>query len=240
MSLPTLRSDIIPDILLDGESFVVAVKPAGVLSEDGDGETMPALLAPACGARPLTVHRLDREVGGVMVYAKNQKSAAYLSRQINDGSFIKEYFAIVCGVPDADGGVISDLLFHDRTKNKTYVVARARKGVKPAELEYRCIATRETAEYGKLSLLSVRLHTGRTHQIRAQFAARRLPLLGDVRYGGKKFEKTALFSYRLVFRSPDDGKLADMMFLPRDGGFELFTNEITGFDRMKNNVTDNK
>ena len=192
-------------ILYEDAYLVAAVKPAGVLSEAGG---MPELLAERCGgARPLCVHRLDRDVGGVMVYAKDGAAAAKLSASIASRAAVKEYLAVVQGVPDPPAGTLRDLLFHDAAKNKTYVVDRPRRGVREAELEYRLLATARDAAAGALSLLAVTLHTGRSHQIRVQFASRKMPVAGDRRYGSAlRGCGIALFSRSLTLAHPVTGE----------------------------------
>lgn len=173
------------DILYEDRDIVVCIKPVGMDSE----HTVPAAL----GKEIYTVHRLDKGVGGVMVYAKNKHTAADLSRQIQEGKMIKEYVAIVEGCPPEIGDW-EDLLFKDSRKNKVYVVDRKRAGVKQARLTY----ARLTA--GERSLVYVRLYTGRSHQIRVQFASRGYPLVGDHKYGARGSEKEiALFSCNLRF-----------------------------------------
>ena len=182
------------EILKVSQELVVCVKPAGVLSQSGKpGESnMVSMLSEQLGGEIYPVHRLDREVGGVMVYARTAKAAADLSRQIQQGSIKKEYLAVIHGAPTEDAGSLQDLLFHDKGKNKSYVVKRERKGVKRAQLDYQVLA------HGKdCTLIQVRLHTGRTHQIRVQFASRKLPLVGDGRYGGRS-GTLALWSVRLT------------------------------------------
>ena len=183
-------------ILYQDQEIVVCIKPRNVLSQAGKpGETsMPGLLKEQLGSEIYPVHRLDRQVGGVMVYAKTQESAAYFSREIQQGNLKKEYLAVVHGCPDADSGELNDLLLHDARKNKSYVVSRMRGGVKKARLSY-AVLTRAADR----TLVQVRLFTGRTHQIRVQFASRKLPLIGDGRYGGGSGE-LALWSVRLTFR----------------------------------------
>lgn len=175
-------------ILLDGERFVIARKPAGVLSEKSeDGEDAVSILEKelSCGIFPL--HRLDRAVGGVMIFAKDRKSAADLA-----SSFEKEYIAVVHGETD-DFGVMRDLLFKDSRANKSYVVKRMRRGVREASLTYRTVDRRDS-----LSLVSVKLETGRSHQIRVQFASRRHPIVGDGKYGASDGCPIALFSRRIT------------------------------------------
>lgn len=182
--------------------IVVCVKPCGVLSQEGSGQSLPELLRQQLQVREVyPVHRLDKAVAGVMVYALTQKAAAAMSRMVQEHSFEKSYLAVLRGVPAEREGQLFDLLFHDKMKNKTYVVARQRKGVKDASLSYRVLAQDK-----ERSLVHVTLHTGRTHQIRVQFASRRLPLVGDGRYGGEKNTELALWSYSLRFCHPETGE----------------------------------
>ena len=195
-------------MLFEDRHLIVCVKPAGVLSEDGG---MPELLAAQCGApRIFCVHRLDKSVSGVMVYAKDGKTAALLSEAVSSRAVTKEYLAVVQGVPAEACGTLRDLLYHDAAKNKTYVVSRPRRGVKEAVLDYAVEATACAGEIGEISLLRITLHTGRSHQIRAQFAARKLPLLGDGRYGSAvRSCDIALQSCRLAFTHPVTGAALD-------------------------------
>ena len=194
-------------ILSEDREIVVCEKPAGVSAQRADDETdLPALLRRQTGADEIfPVHRLDTATGGVMVFAKTRAAAAALSRQIGTGGFKKEYLCVTHGAPEAPAGELEDLLFHDRRKNKTYVVKRERKGVKPARLAYTLLAT---AKIGgePCAMLRVRLFTGRTHQIRVQFASRGLPLLGDGKYGARDaFSAPALFCVSLSFSHPATG-----------------------------------
>ena len=169
------------EILYRSHDLLICVKPAGVLSQSGTSgqKSMISLLESQTGCRVYPVHRLDREVGGVMIYALSQAAAAELSRQIQSGEMGKEYLAVTNGIPSQSEGLLTDLLFHDRVRNKTFVVDRKRKGVKEARLMYRVLETSQSQ-----SLIHVRLLTGRTHQIRVQFASRGTPLSGDGKYGG--------------------------------------------------------
>ncbi len=180
-------------ILSQTDGMIVCVKPAGILSQSGTPgqETMVTALERQLGTEIYPVHRLDRETGGVMVYGATAQEAARLSRCIQQGQLEKEYLAVVQGSPEPSQGAMRDLLFHDQRRNKTYVVDRQRKGVKEARLLYRVLAERQG-----LSLVQVRLLTGRTHQIRVQFASRGWPLQGDRRYGGGS-GVLALWSMRL-------------------------------------------
>lgn len=199
------------NILYEDPEIVVCLKPAGVLSQAGKAgqESMLSLLGAQLGGEFFPVHRLDKEVSGVMVYARTEKAAADLSRQIQQGRMKKEYLAVVRGCPEDETGILEDLLLHDMKKNKSYVVARERKGVKKARLSYRVLGKGEGC-----ALVQVRLFTGRTHQIRVQFASRGMPLLGDGRYGGGS-GKICLWSVRLTFFYR--GKEQVFSCLPEDG-----------------------
>ena len=213
-------------ILYEDAHLLVCVKPRGVLSQtDSRGNpAMPDLLFRQCGGEIFPVHRLDGEVSGVMVYAKTKQAAAKLSQLVSDHErFIKTYYAVVEGIPEVAQGTLEDLLFHDRFKNKTYVVDRMRGGVKEAKLTYETIATAKGGEV-PLSLVKIRLYTGRSHQIRVQFASRGLPLAGDKRYGAKTGGDIALFSRGLSFVHPITKKPIDIHAIPPvDGVWENFT-----------------
>lgn len=217
-------------ILYEDNELVVCVKQAGLLSETGAKNSLPDMLASQLSARGeatqlFAVHRLDREAGGVMVYAKTAECAAHLSRQMTEGGFSKRYMAVLCGVPEACEGTLEDLLYHDRQKNKTYVVKRQRRGVKSARLDYSVLDERAGH-----CLVDVKLYTGRTHQIRVQFASRRLPLLGDSKYGGEKQTTMALWSYKLSFVHPS-GETMSFVDLPCcEPAFESFWDKIQNFE----------
>lgn len=177
------------EILYSDKEIVVCVKPLGLDSE----KDMPAVLREALGGVIYPIHRLDQNVGGVMVYARTKSSAGALSRAVQEGTMVKEYVAMVHGTPP-EAGDWQDFLFKDSRKNKVFVVKRQRNGVKSARLEF----TRKTA--GETSLVHIRLHTGRSHQIRVQFASRGFPLVGDHKYGSRDAATAPmLFSCRLTF-----------------------------------------
>lgn len=182
------------EILYLDREIVVCVKPVGIDSE----KAVPDALQAQLGGEVFTLHRLDLNVGGVMVYARTKAAAAALSRAIQNGTMIKEYVAMIHGAPP-ESGDWEDLLWKDSSKNKVFVVKRERKGVKKARLEFR------TLQAGETSLVRIRLHTGRSHQIRVQFASRGFPLVGDHKYGARDNSPAPyLFSCRLSF--PLNGK----------------------------------
>lgn len=185
------------EILYEDEYLIFAVKPIGVLSQKGNGENMIDLLSQNRG-EVYPVHRLDTAVGGVMVFAKTPQSAAKMSALVSKNEIEKQYLAVLQGNPEQENDTLVDLLFKDSRKNKSFVVKRERKGVKKASLEYNLISSKDD-----LSLVKVKLHTGRTHQIRVQFASRKLPLLGDGKYGSKCNKcSVALWSNSLKFVHP--------------------------------------
>ena len=189
-------------ILYQDKSIAVCVKPVGL---DSQAE-VPAALSDALGGDFLPVHRLDQNVGGVMVYARTKEAAGKLSAAIQSGTMIKEYVAMVHGVPPEQGDW-EDWLFKDSSKNKVFVVKKERKGVKKARLEFTRL------QDGEPSLVRVRLHTGRSHQIRVQFASRGYPLIGDHKYGAKDDASAPmLFSCKLTF--PWNGKTVSFEELP--------------------------
>lgn len=196
------------EILYSDGALVVAVKPVGISSEDGP-ESMPQQLRQALGGEIFPVHRLDLNVGGVMVYARTRQAAAALSKAVQEGTMVKEYRAMVHGTPP-ESGIWTDFLFKDSRKNKVFVVKKERKGVKRASLEFSRLTDADPA------LVHIRLHTGRSHQIRVQFASRGFPLVGDHKYGARD-EETAprLFSCRITF--PWKGKTMTFAVMPQWG-----------------------
>ncbi len=187
------------EILFEDNDILVCIKPVGIVSQsDTKGESMISRLQEHTGSTVYPLHRLDREVGGVMVYAKSHFAASVLSKDIAEHKFKKGYMALVHGKPEETCGEMRDLLFKDSRKNKSFVVKRMRKGVKEAVLEYEVLNSKDD-----LSLVKVLLHTGRTHQIRVQFASRQMPLVGDRKYGASdEFKNIGLWSYKITFNHP--------------------------------------
>lgn len=192
--------------------ILVCIKPARVLSTDEPGG-LPELCREALGdpkADVRTVHRLDRVVSGLMVLARNAKSASELSRQIRDGEFEKEYMAVVHGRPQAEKGTLRDLLGRDKARKMTFVAVEPAKGVQEAVLHYQLLNASE-----ELSRVRIQLETGRTHQIRVQFASRGMPLVGERKYSELDDPcEIALWSCRIGFAHPKTGEKMEFFHNP--------------------------
>ena len=198
------------EIVYQDRRIVVAVKPSGVLSTDEPGGA-PELLRAQLGTECIrTVHRLDAQVAGLMVFARSARAASILSEQVRERRFGKEYLAVIHGEPPEERGVLRDLLGRDGARRMTYVAREPGRDVREAELAYETVDRR-----GGLSLVRIRLHTGRTHQIRVQFASRGFPLVGDRKYGGgEETGNIALWSWRLEFTHPQTGAAMRFSKLP--------------------------
>lgn len=190
------------EILYSDREIAVCIKPVGLDSE----AEVPAAIREILGGEVFPIHRLDKNVGGCMVYARTKQAAASLSRAVQDGAMVKEYVAMVHGTPP-ESGDWEDLLWKDAAKNKVFVVKRERRGVKKARLEF--VRLRE----GDPSLVRIRLHTGRSHQIRVQFSSRGFPLVGDHKYGSRD-EATAPMLYSCALTFPHNGKEMKFEKLP--------------------------
>ena len=221
------------DILYEDNHVIVAVKPPMVptqADESGDADMLSMVreyiretYQKPGNVYTGLVHRLDRPVGGVMVFARTSKAASRLSEQIRSQGMGKEYLAVVHGCPDGEG-VLEDWLLKDNTRNLVRTVNAKTPGAKYAKLEYRVLASR-----GGHSLVHIRLHTGRPHQIRVQFASRKHPLLGDMRYGKKEQGRIALFSMAVEFVHPVKKEQMRFAALPRGGYFSEFAEMLAGF-----------
>ena len=200
--------------------YVVVCKAAG---EDSEHD-LPEMLAEQNGDRATdyyVVHRLDQAVAGLLVLARNRVTAGELSRQLTENRLRKTYLCVVPGVPAPASGEMQDLLYQDKMKRKMFPVKRKRAGVKEASLRYHVLETKlmnttvtsskqeDTAAVGasQLTLVEVELQTGRFHQIRCQFAARKLPLVGDGKYGSRvRSPHLALFCRQLSFYDAKEKK----------------------------------
>ena len=200
------------EILHIDEDIVVCIKPARVLSTD-EPSGLPDLVREALGdakADVRTVHRLDRVVSGVMVLARNARAASDLSRQIREDTFEKEYLAIVHGHPEQDAGTLTDLLYRDKARKMTMVTTQRAKGVQEAILDYQVVGSNED-----FSMVRIQLRTGRTHQIRVQFASRGMPLAGERKYSTLNDPwEIALWSHRIGFTHPGTGEMVSFSSRP--------------------------
>lgn len=196
-------------ILHEDNHIIVVLKPQNIAccpDESGDENLLDAVknylkttYNKQGNAYAGLVHRLDRPTGGVMVFAKTSKAAARLSEQMRSGGFEKRYFAVLCGKPSKNKGTLENYLRKNSVNNTVYACTQTEEGAKFASLEYSVVA-----EKGGLALADIKLHTGRTHQIRVQTAAINCPVYGDMRYGGEKAVKgkLALWAYTLRFTHP--------------------------------------
>lgn len=208
--------------------YVVVCKAAG---EDSEHD-LPEMLAEQNGDRATdyyVVHRLDQAVAGLLVLARNRVTAAELSRQLTENRLRKTYLCVVPGVPAPASGEMQDLLYQDKMKRKMFPVKRKRAGVKEASLRYHVLETKlmnttvtsskqeDTAAVSasQLTLVEVELQTGRFHQIRCQFAARKLPLVGDGKYGSRvRSPHLALFCRQLSFYDAKEKKECSFTVAP--------------------------
>ena len=201
-------------ILYQDDKIIVCVKPAQVLSTDEPGG-LPDLLREHLGdpdANIRTVHRLDRVVSGLMVVARTARAASDLSRQIRQDEFGKEYLAVIHGNDLPPEGQFRDLLLRNKSERKTYIVQEPGKDVQEALLEYKVLNRTDS-----LSRVQIRLLTGRTHQIRAQFSGRGYPLVGDRKYSLLDDDcPIALWSYALSFAHPATGEKMTFTLQPPD------------------------
>ena len=200
------------ELIYVDDDILVCLKPARVLSTDEPGG-VPDLAREALrdeSADVRTVHRLDRVVAGLMVLARNGKAASELSRQIRDNEFRKEYLAVVHGCPEESCGTLRDLLGRDKARKMTFVAQEMAKGIQEAVLDYTVLGTAPD-----MSRVKIRLHTGRTHQIRVQFASRAMPLVGERKYSELNDPcEIALWSYRIAFMHPRTGEKMEFTHQP--------------------------
>ncbi len=218
------------DILFEDKNIIVCVKPVGVSSqvERGYGEDMVSILMnhlhedgcknPYIGV----IHRLDKMVGGIMVYAKNKESASKLSAQVASKAMVKKYYAILCQNMKESNGKLTDYLVKDGKLNMSRVVKEGEKDAKKAELIYSVCEEKEG-----LFLADITLLTGRHHQIRVQFASRGCALYGDAKYNKDfndemKDKGLALFSYYLEFKHPITNKKVSYSIKPHSDIFNIF------------------
>lgn len=201
-------------ILYEDKYFLLCEKSVGENSQfstDGVSKNLPEKLMDYRAGKGENsyiglVHRLDVVTGGVILYSKNRDLTGKLSEIVSTKEYKKTYLAVVTSIPESDSGEMTDLLFHDKQKNKTYVVSKERRGVKPAALKYKTLESAILPSGEQVSLVEIELLTGRTHQIRVQFASRKMPLLGDGKYGSKHNCSCALWSYKAELIHPKTGE----------------------------------
>ena len=211
-------------ILFEDKYLLVCEKPVGVESQVSSSgkDDMITLLSQYRAEKGEDsyiglVHRLDTMTGGAMIYSKREDMTGKLSALVQSGDYKKTYLAVVHGAPKENEGEMRDLLYHDKQKNKSFVVAKMRAGVKEALANYRLLKTVEREEGEVMSLVEVELITGRTHQIRVQFASRKMPLVGDGKYGSRDNKTTcALWSHKVEFTHPVTKKKIDVISMPQD------------------------
>ena len=216
------------DILYEDKDLICVTKPYGVLSQGNENthslcdDIKHYLEQKGESAQVYVLHRLDKTTAGAIVYAKTKSMAQQMSTLIANGGFHKTYLCIVQGSMSDKKAMLEDLLYHDKQKNKTYVVKRERKGVKVAQLVYEVLGEKEH-EQDTLSLVKVELLTGRTHQIRVQFASRRHPLVGDKKYGSNKAStEIALWSHKIEFVHPKTNENLVVTSTPDTEIFNIF------------------
>lgn len=202
-------TDLDLNILYEDNHIIVALKPQGVPTcgdETGDDSLLEAIRRyikvtydKPGNAYVGLIHRLDRPTGGVMVFAKTSKAAARLTEQMRTGDFEKRYLAVLGGAPEPESGKLVNWLKKNAVNNMVYLSTEGTDGAKYAALDYRVVEKR-----GNLALTEIKLHTGRSHQIRVQFAGIAHPVYGDMRYGGEYAIKgrLALWAYSLAFTHP--------------------------------------
>ena len=209
-------------ILYEDKYLLICEKPVGVESQvsSKNKEDMPTLLAEYRRGRGEdayigVVHRLDTTTGGAMVYSKREDMTGKLSALVQSVDYKKTYLAVVHGEPTEMSGEMRDLLFHDKMRNKSFVCDKKRSGVKEAILNYRVLGTVAAEDGEKKSLVEIELVTGRTHQIRVQFASRKMPLVGDGKYGSRDNKAScALWSHRVRFTHPVTKKTVEATSIP--------------------------
>lgn len=228
-------------VLYEDKYLIVCEKPVNILSEEqaNTKRTMPDIIKRMTGAYKIdTIHRLDKMVGGVMVYSKSRSATKGLSAMVRNRKITKEYLAVVHGEFDVLRGEMRDYLFKDSKNNKSYVVKTLRKGAKDALLEYEVLAHADIPEKGKVSLVRIKLHTGRTHQIRVQFSSRKHPLVGDGKYGSRDNDCfLALWAFHLEFSHPNTRKTVSNYSFPntKDYPWRVFENKISELKGVEKN-----
>ena len=227
------QTEVFMKILYEDKYLLVVEKPVGVESQVSSKNKcdLPTLLSAYRHERGEdgyigVVHRLDTATGGAMIYSKREDMTGKLSALVQSNDYKKVYLAVVHGEPSEASGEMHDLLYHDKMKNKSFVCTKKRSGVKEAILNYRVLQIIEREDGERMSLVEIELVTGRTHQIRVQFASRKMPLVGDGKYGSRDNKATcALWSHKVEFIHPVTKKTVEATSLP-SGEYPWNTFEI--------------
>jgi 23S rRNA pseudouridine1911/1915/1917 synthase len=222
-------------IIYEDKHIICIEKPQGIPSQSDktNDEDLMTLATKYIGKKTENpylglIHRLDRPVGGIIVYAKNEFANKELSKQVQLRQTQKEYITVICGRPESESGLIEDYLKKLKTINMSKVTTKDDKLGKLASLSYKVIETVETEEYGWLSLLRIKLLTGRHHQIRVQLSNANMPIWGDNKYNKvfvkkKGWTQIALWSYKFGFRHPKTKEYMEFSCMPENiYPFKLF------------------
>jgi hypothetical protein len=215
------------NIIYSDKSIAVVEKPVGVPSQadkTGDAD-LQSILSDKFRYAGL-IHRLDRPVGGLMVFALNKKSETFLSKEMSGDGFSKIYYAVCCGKPKQNNGTLTDWIVKNQRQNISSVSSKDDKKAKKAVLDYRVIKSVEDERFGFLSLLEVKLYTGRHHQIRVQTSNAGFPLWGDTKYNesfkNERNVSPALYSAKIEFLHPETRKKVMFEKIPETFPFSLF------------------
>lgn len=231
-----------PRIIYQDEHIIVAYKPAGLATQTakvGQPDLVSELKKETKSRYLGVIHRLDQPVEGLLVFAKNQKAAALLSKQLSGGSLNKQYFAVLCGQPLTKQVELVDYLVKEKDNRATVVTGQEGTipDAKKAVLQYKVLESLSTP--AALSLADIHIETGRFHQIRAQMANAGLPLLGDIKYGNEEsctlgrelgIRNVALCAYKLVFQHPVTNKRMSFEVKPENIAFDSFLENNFGCD----------
>ncbi len=222
------------NIIHEDKHILCLVKPQGIPSqsdktEDEDLMSQSLKYLSTKEENPYLglIHRLDRPVGGVIIFAKNEFSNKELSKQVQLRQTNKEYLTVVCGKPEKESGILENYIKKLKTINMSKITTSDDKNSKPAKLEYEILGIKETEEYGTLTLLKVKLHTGRHHQIRLQLSNAGMPIWGDNKYNKifmkkKEFTYIALWAYKFGFKHPKTKIYTEFTSLPNSYPFTLY------------------
>jgi len=225
-------------IIFEDKNIIIVEKPQGIptQSDKTNDESLLQAINTKTNNKTFLIHRLDRPVGGIMIFAKNEKSCNFISKQIQNKDFKKTYLAVVCGIPEKEEATLIDYIIKNERLNISKIVNKNNRGAKKAELSYKLIKTIKTSEYGFLSLLKIELKTGRHHQIRIQLSNACFPIWGDTKYNpdfGRKgkykisFVNIALFSNSIQFINPTTNKAEQFTITPPNTfPFNLFAKDL--------------